>query len=380
MAARAWVFLAALAALASGTFAADETATPEPGASAGGGTAGSTELALTGYLDAAYTFLSGDGLFTSGVPDRVFDLHRDAFTLQQAAVNAAYQPKEGFGGVVNLTAGDTAPVIRAYGAPFQDSKFDMTQAYVQYGVSDLTVMAGKFVTLAGAEVISPSGNTNNSRSILFGYAEPFTHTGLRSAYAESDLVTLYLGVNNGWDDLKDTTPGKTLETGVALTPSKTLSLVAAGYFGAARSEGLSNHGPVGQRSLIDMVATWALTEQLALVVNYDRGRQDNAVLEPAGADFRATWDGLAGYVNYTFNDHWKSSIRAEYLDDEQGYRTGVPQTWRELTTTIAYLPIKSIELRGELRADASDVKAFQSASGNPAKDQQSVAFEALIKY
>jgi hypothetical protein len=203
---------------------------------------------------------------------------------------------------------------------------------------------------------------------------------LRSAYAESDLVTLYLGVNNGWDDLKDTTPGKTLETGVALTPSKTLSLVAAGYFGAARSEGLSNHGPVGQRSLIDMVATWALTEQLALVVNYDRGRQDNAVLEPAGADFRATWDGLAGYVNYTFNDHWKSSIRAEYLDDEQGYRTGVPQTWRELTTTIAYLPIKSIELRGELRADASDVKAFQSASGNPAKDQQSVAFEALIKY
>jgi hypothetical protein len=380
MAARAWVFLAALAVFASGTCAADDVAAPAPGASANGGTAGPTDLLFTGYLDAAYGYLTGDGLFTSGVPDRIFDVRRDAFTLQQAAVNVAYQPKEGFGGVVNLIAGDVAPVIRAYGAPFQDSKFDMTQAYVQYAESDFTVMAGKFVTLAGAEVIASTADTNYSRSILFGYAEPFTHTGLRSMYAANDFVTLYLGVNNGWDDFKDTTPAKTLETGVALTPSKTLSFVASGYFGSARSAGLVNDGPEGQRSLIDMVATWALTEQLSLVVNYDWGRQDNAMLGPIGSDARATWDGAAGYVNYTFNDHWKSSIRAEYLDDEQGYRTGVPQTWRELTTTIAYLPIKSIELRGELRTDASDVKSFQSASGNPAKDQQSVALEALIKY
>jgi hypothetical protein len=377
-AARAWVFLAVLTALASRSFAGDDAATPAP---AGSGTADPAPgLVTTAYLDAAYGYLSGNGLFTSGVPDRVFDLRRDAFTLQQAAVNVAYQPKVGFGGVVNLTVGDAASVIRSYGAPVQESRFDMTQAYVQYAASAFTFMAGKFVTLAGAEVISSPANTNYSRSILFGYAEPFTHTGLRSTYAANDVVTLYLGVNNGWDDFKDTNQAKTLEVGALLTPSKTLSIVASGYFGEERRGGLVNYGPEGQRSLVDIVATWALTDALALVVNYDWGRQDNAVLATSGSERRATWSGLAGYVNYTFNEHWKSSVRAEYLDDQQGYRTGVPQTWRELTTTIAYLPLKSIELRCEFRIDDSDKKAFQSAAGNPLKIQQSVALEALLKY
>jgi hypothetical protein len=335
---------------------------------------------MTAYLDAAYAHPSGDGLFTSGVPDRVFDLRRDAFTLQQAAINLAYQPTDGFGGVLNLIYGDVAPVIRAYGAPVQDSKFDMTQAYLQYATSGVTLLAGKFVTLAGAEVIASPADTNYSRSILFGYAEPFTHTGLRSVYAANDLVTLYLGVNNGWDDVKDNNAGETLETGIGLIPSKTLSITAAGYFGQERGGGLINYGPEGLRSLVDLVATWTPLEQLTLIANYDWGRQDNAVLVTTGSDLRATWQGLAGYVNYTFNEHWKSSVRAEYFDDEQGYRTGVPQTWRELTTTIAFLPLKCIELRGEFRVDKSDVQSFESPGGNPAHDQQSVALEALIKY
>lgn len=373
--------LSLLTSLASNCFAADDPPAPAPAAAAGSQAADMpTKLVMTAYLDAAYAYLSGDGLFTSGVPDRVFDLRRDAFTLQQAAVNIAYQPKEGFGGVVNLIAGDVAPVIRSYGAPFQDSKIDMTQAYLQYAVSNVTVSAGKFVSLAGAEVISSPANTNYSRSILFGYAEPFTHTGLRSAYAANDLVTVYLGVNNGWDDLKETTAGKTLETGVALTASKSLSIVASGYLGEARSGGLVNYGPEGQRSLADIVATWAPTEKLSLLLNYDWGRQDNAIVATYGSELRASWDGLAGYINYTFNDRWKSSVRAEYLDDGQGYRTGVPQTWRELTATIAYLPVKSIELRGEIRVDASDAHAFESALGDPVNHQQSVALEALYMY
>jgi hypothetical protein len=169
----------------------------------------------------------------------------------------------------------------------------------------------------------------------------------------------------------------------------------SGYFGEERSGSLVNYGPEGHRSLVDIVATWVLTDELALVLNYDWGRQSNALLSTAGSNVPAaqnqavastpgldlaTWNGVAGYVNYTWSEHWKSSVRAEYLDDAQGYRTGVPQTWRELTATIAYLPFKSIELRGEFRLDGSNVKAFESTGGNPAAAQQSVAFEALFKY
>ena len=112
----------------------------------------------------------------------------------------------------------------------------------------------------------------------------------------------------------------------------------------------------------------------------DNCTQDKAIATTAGPELPATWKGLAAYLNYAFNEQWKSSVRIEYFDDEQGYRTGVRQTWRELTATIAYLPVKSIELRGEFRIDGSDAKAFQSASSNPASDQQSLSLEALFKY
>ncbi len=40
---------------------------------------------------------------------------------------------------------------------------------------------GKFVTSAGAEVIESKDNWNYSRSLLFAYAVPYFHFGLRSS-------------------------------------------------------------------------------------------------------------------------------------------------------------------------------------------------------
>src|SRR6266853_76284 len=122
---------------------------------------------LRGYADAAYSYLSGMGVFTSGVADRVFDTEPNSFNLHQAALIIGYQPKEGFGGLVNLTAGRDARVIASLGEA--TSNFDVTQAFVQYAHGPLTIIGGKFVTLAGAEVINSTQDTNYSRSILFGY-------------------------------------------------------------------------------------------------------------------------------------------------------------------------------------------------------------------
>ena len=60
-------------------------------------------VSLAGYIDTAYSHLSGAGLFTSGAPNRVFDTEPNSFNLHQAAITVAKQPKEGFGGFVNLT-------------------------------------------------------------------------------------------------------------------------------------------------------------------------------------------------------------------------------------------------------------------------------------
>jgi len=340
-----------------------------------------SDIAVDGYIDMAYSRLSGTGAFTSGVPNRVFDTERNAFLLNQAAITFARQPKEGFGGLVNLTAGRDADVVAPFDAnPGATQKFDMTQAFVHYGAGPLMVIAGKFVTSAGAEVIKSTTNVNYSRSILFGYAIPFTHTGVRANYALSDRFSLVAGLNNGWDNLRETNAQKTAELGVTATPIKDLSLSVMNHIGTERAGGLTLTGPEGRRNLIDIVATYAATEKLSFTLNYDTASQRNAsTVAPSGAE-TAKWSGLAGYVTYSISDAWRLAVRAETFDDKDGYRTGVVQKWREGTVTLAYLPSKSIELRGEVRADRSDVSSFVQTDGSAGKSQNSVALQALYKF
>src|SRR5882672_10090510 len=176
-------------------------------------------ISVSGYLDAGYSYANRN--VETGFSNRVFDSQNNSFALHQFGLTVAKQPRQGFGGVVNITAGADAQVIHAFPETTLavGSMFDITQAYGQYSGGALTLMAGKFVTLAGSEVIASPGNMNISRSILFG-AIPFTHTGVRAGYALSDIVTFYGGVNNGWDQLTDANKGKTLELGASIVPIK----------------------------------------------------------------------------------------------------------------------------------------------------------------
>ena len=148
-------------------------------------------LEFSGYVDASYNHLSRSNAFTSGTANRVFDLKENGVALQQIGLTAAMQPKQGFGGLVNVTLGRDADVINAYRLGFgKNNKFDVTQAFLQYATGPWTVIGGKYVTLAGAEVIKSSANPNFSRSILFGYHPIHAHRSSRhlrrGRYAESD--------------------------------------------------------------------------------------------------------------------------------------------------------------------------------------------------
>lgn len=361
-----------------------------------------SNISVTGYLDMGYTNLDSTGLFTSGMPNaqgqynsgaptRVFDAPNAAagrnfgsFNLNQAALTVAMQPTEGFGGLVNLTAGQDANTIASYGAT--TNNFDVTQAFGSYATGPVTVIAGKFVTLAGAEVIASPSDTNYSRSILFGYAIPFTHTGARATYVVSDTVSLMAGLNNGWDQVSSETSGKTIELGVTAMPSKILMLSGVYYGGKELSTNNSlplvtsmMTGTSGMRNLYDFVATLTATSQLSFVLNGDYATQDNVTL-PSGTIGTATWDGVAAYVNYQFSNQWRLSLRGEYFDDQDGFRTGIAQKWKEGTVTLAYIPTVHVELRGELRQDRSNQSAFLNSSGQGKDSQTSEGLEAIYKF
>lgn len=335
-------------------------------------------IEVHGYVDTAYSWLSGDGVFTSGTSNRVFDTEPNSFNLHQAALTVAMQPEQGFGALVNLTAGRDARIIKSFDTTTND--FDVTQAFVQYARGPVILTAGKYVTLAGAEVINSTLDVNYSRSILFGYAIPFAHTGLRATWAASDALSFAVGVNNGWDQLKDANEQKTIELAVYLTPAEWFSLGAQGYTGTEQVGGFADNVS-GRRDLIDVVATIKATEQLTFILNYDWARQENATSLIDGSSIEARWTGVAAYVNYQPGDQWRWSLRAEYFDDEDGYRTGVVQEWKEATLTLAYLPNASAEIRLEVRGDRSDQRSFVESNGSAVKkDQNSAGLEAIFKF
>jgi hypothetical protein len=329
-------------------------------------------ITATGYVSGTYSFQTYSA---SGVPA---PKDTNSFILQQAAFTLAKQPMTGFGALVNVIAGQniyTANYGYA-GASKTSTQFQLAQAYAQYIAGPVTVIAGKFVTLAGAEVLASSGNTNITRSLLYSY-EPVTHTGARVTYAATDQLSLIIGANNGWiysDEVASGT-GKTLEAGAAWTPSKAFSWTLQGYYG----EDTNFTGKTSHHALIDTVVTWNVTSALSLVGSVDWGQVDRHPFGLGVAPSTADWYGVAAYVNYAINDEWRVSGRGEYFDDHKGYLTAVgPATGQKLyegTVDLGYDPAKNFELRLEGRYDTYDVN-----SGGPKVKVGQGWLEALYKF
>lgn len=339
-------------------------------------------ISLTGDMDISYSRLSGTGQFTSGTNDRVFDYAHNSFTTQAVDLTVAKTLAEGVGGLVDLTLGKDASTIAALGTATPNQTYDLTQAYVQYATGPWTTIFGKFITQAGQEYIKSPANTNFSRSILFGYAIPFTHTGARLTYKISDAASLMGGVNNGWDEANDQHANKNIEFGVMLNPTKAIAFNVMDHYGVEQVSGsaIPVSAAQGKRNLLDVVATYAATDSLNFALNYDGGTQENFTSLVNGSTVKAKWSGVAAYVNYQINDPWRVSVRAETFNDVDGYRTGVIQKWNEATLTVGYAPTKSMELRGEVRKDTSDKASFAYNDGIARKSQNSLGLEAIYKF
>src|SRR5881396_836798 len=339
-------------------------------------------LNVSGYIDAGFSY-ANKNIEGAAFSNRVFDSQNNSFALHQFGLRVAKQPTRGFGGVVNITVGSDAQVIHAF-PEATASTFDLTQAYGQYASGSLTLMAGKFVTLAGSEVIASTGNMNFTRSMLFG-AIPFTHTGVRAGYAVSNTVTLYGGINNGWDQLTDANKGKTLELGASIVPIRPLTINVTGYFGKERATAPGAPAASGvaqdQRQLLNVVANYTINNRMSAGGEILYVSQDRAV------NRAAKYNDLAGYFTYSLNREWRVTARAEMFDDKNGFHfapaapfTASDTKYKEVTGTLAYLPNSSVELRTELRVDQANNAVFRNSDGTTAKSLQTLGFQGIYKF
>jgi hypothetical protein len=241
----------------------------------------------------------------------------------------------------------------------------------------LTLIAGKFATLQGTEVIWSPSNTNVSRSILFG-AIPFTHTGVRATWAVSDTVNLIAGVNNGWDQLTDRNRGKTLELGATLNPIRPLNISISGYSGQEPSPPVAPTGN-GTRTSINAVGSYNISNAISVGAELLNVSQD--IPGAAGATTSQKYTGLAAYGSYMFTRRLRGVARVENFDDKDGLHFGVLGTkYREFTATGAYLASDNFEARAELRRDQATNAVFRDFDGTTSKTLTTIAVQGLYKF
>ena len=327
---------------------------------------------------------------------RAFDKDHNTFSLDLFQLQVSRAPgdngvgfvtKVNFGKVAERMAADWDGDGTVGNVAEEQNSIELEEAYITYnfpGLPDLQLKGGKFVTLLGAEVIESPLNPNISRSLAFGFAIPFTHTGLLLSYAVAPQLKLTGGIVNGWDNVIDSNDGKSVTGSIALTPVDQFSLAVNGIYGAEQpSRGDSKRG------VIDVVATIKPVDNLALILNYDYGNETDLGAVPAGGKFfskgntTAEWNAFSGIIAVDVPDALVVPIgfafRGEYFDDSDGTRLGGPfgrdqQDW-ELTATAKVVLAPGLMARLEYRYDnvRADNPIFLRNVGGTQEDQQTVA-------
>jgi len=312
------------------------------------------EIAVNAFVSSAYQYNSNRP--ATGVNSyRVFDFNDNSFNLDVAEVVVQIAPSKpnDAGFRVDIDAGNSIPQI----SKSQDqtvAQFDLQQVFASYIAplgSGLRFDVGKYVTHLGYEVIEgyDGYNDNYSRSILFGYAIPFTHTGVKASYAFSSKVAAMVEVVNGWDLVRDNNRSKSVGAQLTLTPLTPLSLLVNWIGGPELAN--DNHT---KRNVFDIVATLKPTSTLTLGVNGDYGVEDGTSRVNPGSN--ATWKGVAGYATIAVTNKLSVGLRGETFHDDGGTRLGTDAkaTLTEGTLTPAYKFTDHVVLRGEVRFDKAN--------------------------
>ncbi|MDH5789854.1 MAG: porin [Nitrospinota bacterium] len=264
--------------------------------------------------------------------------------------------------------------------------FDLQQAYVSWKApigNGLQLDFGKFITHVGAEVFEgyDGWNMNFSRTFVFGWGIPFTHTGLRATYAFTDQLSVMGMVANNWEEsgVNDNNTDKTYGLQVAYSPTDKIGVLLNW---AGGNQGTTGGGTPSTNSnfrhIYDIVVDIALTSQLSLQLNGDYGTEQNGDTITGGT---AQWWGYAGIARYDINKWFSMNLRSAYFNDADGFRMGAMNNklW-EVTVTPEFRINENMVVRLEYRHDESNIAVFEDENGAGTGHQDTFAMNALIHF
>lgn len=314
---------------------------------------------------------------------RVFDFDDHTLKIDEAELvvqRPASTPGD-FGFRFDATVGDSVPEVTASYGMFRDTRtgkahhYDLHQVFVSWVAPvgrGLKLDFGKFITPFGYEVIDgyDGYNDNETRSFLFGYSIPFTHTGVRAGYSFTEKVAVSAMIVQGWDDWRDNNGTKSFIVQAAFTPSSKWSLYLNAMEGPEQMDNNRN-----KRHLYNAVTTFKVNDSWTFGLNVVYGAEQGILANGRSA----SWSGVAGYAKYDFTDAFALAFRAEVFSDKDGTRTGTRQTLKEITVTPEFKLNEHFVLRGDLRHDWSSEHVFEKRA-DPVSDQTTAIIALLFIY
>jgi len=320
------------------------------------------KVELNGYASGSYSVNANHP--ASGINQlRVFDFDDRELKLDlvELVVQRPITKPGEFGFRIDADAGQSMPRITAATGLFRNPEgkagnFDLREVILSYILplgAGLRLDAGKFVTHIGLDVIDgvDGYNGNATRGFLFGYGEPYTHTGLKATYALAGTVNAMVQVSRGWDDVRDNNKAPSCGAQLAFTPSDSLALSVNVMAGPERAGNTSD-----ARLLMNVVGTWKASPAWSFGMDALWGTERNA----AGPGVDGRWAGAAVTARREFGGPLAVILRGEFFDDAHGDRTGAPQTLSAVTLTPEITITRHLLVRSDLRLDHSTTAVFET--------------------
>jgi hypothetical protein len=360
-------------ALASGAQISD---TPAP-APAAAPTWHIGPMQISGFIDGYYSYNTNhpskaannqiNGLYA-------FNDKTDQFNLSAAKLTLNHDP-DPVGAHIDLLYGRTDEIMN--GPAGADNLKYIEQAFISLKpprAKGMELDLGKFVSSAGAEVVDAKDNWNYSRSLLFVYAVPYFHFGLRSSLPVSKTETIGVQVVNGWNNVTGSNGGVTVGLTSAYVKPRYAWNVNV-YTGPENPDTQQ-----GYRNLIDTTLLLTPNAKFNAYFNYDYGQNRDEIVNHAGDNLLKHWQGVAIAARQQVTARSAIAGRYEYYSDPQGLTTGAGQQVNEFTATGEYKWPKDLLARLEYRRDWSSINYFAKGNTPFAMKNQSTLTVGLVAF
>lgn len=324
-----------------------------------------SEMQISGFVTASYFF------DTSTPADRrsngyLWNTSENSFSINKVKLTLASRPVERSGDKwdagyrASMIWGEDAAVVNT-GGEVQGLE-DLREAFVELNAplgTGLNIKAGQLISLLNYESgDGGAANANFSQGYQWFYTGNGPSAGVQVGYTFTDWLDVKLRVQNGiYAGAIDNNSGKAYMASVGVKPAKDVWLSFIG-FQSHESAGFSVAGA-------------------SMLGGYQCGKLglgtelDYFIFDPSPANDAHFWS-VGGWLTYDFTEKVGLAVRAEYLNDEDGFGIkGIALAGRagsailsgdsdgdlaSLAVTLNYKPVPNVKIQPEIRYDHTSYK------------------------